>query len=415
MNEENILSKMELGNIPVFDEIQPDECCGCEVCTNACPINIISMEENVEGFYYPTIDKDKCLKCGICKRVCPIITEKKRNGSAKLEGYAGSSLNEKIINNSASGGMFSLVVDEWVKKIEGEYLISGVIYDADFRGVHHILSSKKEDILKMRTSKYVQSRKKDVYQKVKESLEKDVSVLFSGTPCEVAGLYSYLGARPKKLTTIDIICQGPTSPKVLTEYVVLIEKKNNSIIQQMNMRHKEGIWIPQYLYIQLKSGKIIKNLFYDTPIGAALHIMQRQSCYNCKFISAHKHSDITIGDYHGADKEAHYYNEKGTSIIIGNTEKGIQLIKEIQKREDVYIEKQSFEKIAETNIRLVGTWKPLPEREKFVKIFTKYGIEKADRLTRNKSIKEKIVRCLPVKFKQLILQKKQAKNNRVSM
>lgn len=414
-NGDDILSEKKIGNIPVFEEIKFEECCGCEACVNVCPKKIIGMQQNEEGFYYPIINQEECIRCGLCKRTCPIIVEKSNKGMARLESYAGSSLDNEIIKKSASGGMFSLIVDEWLHGMQEKGYICGVIYDEDYKGVHHIMTEEMEDVFLMRTSKYVQSKKGYIYQQVKHNLEKGKRVLFSGTPCEVAALYSYLGKRPNNLLTVDIICQGPTAPKVLKEYTELLEKKYASKVLNMNMRHKEGIWIPQYLLVQMESGRIIKNLFYDTPLGAALHIMQRQSCYKCKFVKKHKYSDITIGDYHGADKEENYYNPNGTSIIIGNTETGIRLIEKIREKRNVYLERKEFSEIAETNIRLIDTWDQLSERKKFVKYFSEYGIEMADKKTRNKSIREKLIRCLPINIKQNILNIKQKRNKKVSM
>jgi len=404
-----------LGNTPVFTSLQLEECCGCEACVNACPKQIISLQPNREGFYYPAIDTEKCIKCGLCKNICPVLIEKNCNGTAQLVSYAGSSLDKKTLEKSSSGGMFSAIVNNWINNASDDFYISGVVYDDDFKGTHHILSRNNEDILQMRTSKYVQSRKGDIYPQIRNLLSKGKNVLFSGTPCEVAALYSYLGDRPNNLFTIDIICQGPTSPKVLHEYTELLEKNFSSSVSYINMRHKERIWIPQYLLVKMASGDIVKNLFYDTPLGAALHIMQRKSCYRCKFIGKHKHSDITIGDYHGADKSERYYNSNGTSIIIGNTDKGIQLIENISKKDNIYLERKPFEEIAKTNIRLTDTWDPLPEREKFVKLFSEYGLETAARETRNKSLIQKIFRNLPVNVKQNILAIKRRKEKKVSM
>lgn len=401
-------------SFPPFTLMKTKECCGCEACANVCPVGIVEMKRDEEGFVYPCFDNDKCIACNKCIKVCPIIKEKQYNmiKDPFLIAYAGSADDSNIILNSSSGGMFTKIVEEWYNEEPCNSYIIGVVYDETYKTVYHemIADIKKLDLI--RRSKYVQSRKNNIYIKIKDLLENNKRVLFSGTPCEVAGLKSFLGKEYVRLFTIDIICQGPTSPIVLEQYIEKLEKKYKSKVTDLNMRYKEGVWIPQYLKVKFESGREFKDLFYDSEIGYALHIMQRPSCYSCQFIGKHKKSDITLGDFHGADKRADYYNEMGTSVVIVNTKAGY---KAIEKFENRILKRVTYEEIAEKNIRLIQTWNPEPEREEFSRLLCEKGLFVASKRTRKESIIVSMRKKMPIFLKVKLLKWKQKRNRNVSM
>lgn len=369
------MKKSELCNIPVFESIKKEDCCGCEACSNICPISIITLEMDEEGYYYPTCNNSKCIHCNLCVKTCPVLKE----NYSEIKGcFAGYALDSNIVSNSSSGGFFSLIVNNYLEKYQDKFFVSAVVWNQGFKGTHHICSNKFDDMMKMRQSKYVQSRKNHVYAEIKKLLSEDNMVLFVGCPCEVAGLNSFLGKTYNNLLCIDLVCQGPTSEGVMTQYIDRIKKKNKGLnITSINMRYvHDKTWIPQWIKIDTNKKKnIVFERFYDTDIGRAVHILQRESCYQCKFNGKSRYSDLTLGDFHGADSEREYYNPNGTSIIVANTEKGYEVVKEISSK--AILEKVSYSEIERYNPRLSSPMIRDEHRKQFSEDLKKYGLHYA--------------------------------------
>ena len=167
------------------------ECCGCEACANVCPKHCITMKEDEEGFRYPVINKEKCINCGLCEKVCPLIEEPKRNALENLEFYAAYNNDDIQLKNSSSGGIFILLAKKFLKENGTVYgVIQDSVYDVKF-----IRATTEEGCKKMQGSKYLQATIDDIYNEVKKDLEQKIPVLFSGTPCQVAGLYKVVRER----------------------------------------------------------------------------------------------------------------------------------------------------------------------------------------------------------------------------
>lgn len=389
--------------IPVFENLKVDECTGCEACAAICPVNCISFEENEEGFLYPFIKNSNCVRCNKCNKICPALNYKNKCGqSIPQEVYAGFALHKDVVFNSASGGAFSLIVSHFIHDHINNYKICGVIWDKKFHYPIHKLTSDLSVINEMRGSKYIQSSLNcgQVYCDIKEELDHGIFVLFSGTPCQVAGLHNYLDKKYENLFTVDIVCQGPTSRKVMREYVAEMENQYKSGIKHINMRFVNmPPWIPQWINIKFENGKEYCHLFYETIIGRAVHILQRKSCYNCKFTSDNHYSDITIGDYHGADKHAAYYNAYGTSIVLVNTSNGIRLFESIDKDDGLFI-KQDYALVCKSNPRIFRSWKPDVKRGKFSADLISSGLHYA--AYHSWSLKERIKFHIPYKIRLAI-------------
>ena len=216
---------------------EKSNCCGCTACANKCPRNAIKMVEDDKGFLYPYIDRKKCINCGLCDKVCPIINKRKTENYPKA--YAAINKDEKIRLNSSSGGIFSALANYI---LEEQGIIFGAAFSDDFL-VKHIMIDNKDDLYKLRTSKYLQSSLGDIYKEVEKKLNEGKKVLFTGTSCQINGLYGYLNKIYENLYTQDIICHGVPSPKVWKNYLKYRQEKDLESPTKINFREKTIGWI----------------------------------------------------------------------------------------------------------------------------------------------------------------------------
>lgn len=302
------------------------KCCGCYACFNICPKQAIEMKEDEKGFKYPTIHKEKCINCGLCEKVCPITNKTKTENMPKA--YACYNKNEKIRLESSSGGIFTLIA---------EYILdnNGIIYGAAFNDnwdVEHIRIDNKDDLSKLRTSKYVQSNINNTYKLAKKDLDDGRKVLFTGTPCQVNGLYSFLNKEYSNLYTQDIICHGVPSPKVWKKYLDFRKKKDSASPMRINFRQKDEGWNLYALLLQYNNNAYKTNHNDDLFMQAFLRdACLRDSCYDCSFKEKNRKTDITLADFWGINNVVPEINDdKGTSLVIVNTEKGQDLINNIK-------------------------------------------------------------------------------------
>lgn len=355
-----------------------EDCCGCELCEKICPFHAITMKENREGFLYPQANENSCRNCGICLKKCPVNLDiiNRKDNNTKHKYFAGYANDIEIVSNSSSGGMWTLLVKQFLSKYpKGVYVASR--WSKDFKSVEYAYSCKLEEIDIFRRSKYSQSYKGNIYSEVKRFLDRKVAVLFTGTPCEVAALKSYLDIDYSNLITVDLICQGPESPRAMREYMSQLERKYHSRIVSASLREVGGhSWIPQWMRVKFENGKEFFRPFYDTELGESLHTMQRLSCYKCKFAGDGHKSDITIGDFHGANAGETYYNPMGTSIVVTNTPKGLNFLYESTANEATLVEMKR-DQLARTNPRLDGTWTHSSKRAMYAKEFEKGNVYSA--------------------------------------
>lgn len=316
-------------NVKHINITSKEDCCGCTACANACPKSAIFMKADNEGFLYPTIDKDKCIDCGLCKKVCPVLNGKNIN-EFKQKAFLFQIKNEDIRNDSTSGGFFSSI---------GEYVINhngvvfGAAFDSNFK-VGHVYASKIEDLRKFRKSKYVQSNLNDSFKNVKNFLDDDKYVLFSGTPCQIAGLKKYLIKDYEKLITVDIMCHSVPSPLYFELYKKFILKKMNAKnIKSINFRDK-GKYGYKYsmMTIETDNGKYSEGIDTDPYLRAFFcDYSVRPSCYNCKFKTQKRVSDITIWDcFNISEIDKSFDDDKGTTRILIQSSKGQKIINELK-------------------------------------------------------------------------------------
>lgn len=310
------------------------QCVSCRACEQKCPKNAIAMIENSEGFLFPRIDELKCIDCGLCYNSCPInyVFEKPKYNDT----YAMILKDKEKLLNSTSGGVFC----GFAEKILG---LDGVVFGANisdkFDVAHKSIVSTK-DLKLLQGSKYVNSDTNSSYKETEALLKKGVKVLYSGTPCQIAGLKSFLGKDYGNLYTVDLICHGTPSNKLFKLYISWLEKKYNGTVIDYKFRNKEistgcGQNIIFYVKKRNKIKKVVLSGLLDPFMYSFMnrHI-QRESCYNCKFMDINRISDCTIGDFWEIKK---YHPEidisKGVSVCIVNTEKGLDLF---EKSKDLF-------------------------------------------------------------------------------
>lgn len=310
----------------MIDIKEKNKCCGCHGCMNICPKNAITMVEDEKGFKYPEIDSKKCIECNLCENVCPILN-KTKNDSEPV-AYGAYNVDEEVRKSSSSGGIFTLLANYI---LENDGVIFGAAFESDF-SVKHIEINNKSDLDKLRTSKYVQSSIEDTYKKARNYLNKGVKVLFTGTPCQIEGLYSFLRKDYENLYTQDIICHGVPSPKVWRKYLEYREKQDSKKPVRINFRQKDDGWNLYALLLQYDNSAYKKNHRDDFFMKAFLRdVCLRDSCYNCSFKSKNRKSDITLADFWGIQEiDRTMDDDKGTSLVIVNTIKGNELFEKIK-------------------------------------------------------------------------------------
>lgn len=304
----------------VYEE--KDKCCGCSACAMVCPKQCIKMQPDEEGFLYPQIDKALCVHCLLCQKVCPVL--KKSEMENDPDCYIAFSENQNIRKNSSSGGMFTELAK---KQIEKGALVYGAGFDENFEVTHKAVRSESH-LGELRGSKYVQSRMDDKYREIKEELDRGESIYFSGTPCQVAGLYSYLGHRPEKLTTQDFICHGVPSPLVWKKYLSTFGN-----VKKVEFRNKKYGWHYFALHIESDKRDYYKRLDEDFYLKLFLdNTILRPICYDCPIKKQGSSADITLADCwslnHMTDKVAD--TDKGLSLVIANTSKGQSCLEKVK-------------------------------------------------------------------------------------
>ena len=302
-----------------------EDCCGCSSCANICPNSAIKMEKDVEGFLYPNIDKEKCIDCGICKKSCPIIN-KQIFQNFEPRAFIFQNNDETIRMNSTSGGFFSAIA-EYVIKHNG--IVIGATFDENWNVVHSE-ASNLEEIEKFRKSKYVQSNLNDIFRRIRILLDNEKMVCFSGTPCQVAGLKSYLPKEYDKLISVDIMCHSVPSPLYFEKYKkYIMEKMNAEKIYSIDFRDKRKYGYKySMISIETDNGKYSEGVDTDSYLRAFFgDYSVRPSCYNCRFKTQKRVSDITMWDCFNINEiDKTFDDDKGTSRILVQSEKGLAII-----------------------------------------------------------------------------------------
>lgn len=304
------------------------QCCGCTACSSICPKKAIVMKQDEEGFMYPIIDTTKCVNCGLCDKVCPVKNAKEDKSEQKA--YLVNNKNEEIRKDSTSGGAFTPIA-EYVLNKGG--VVFGATFDKNYRVIHTYVENK-EELSKFRGSKYVQSFLGDSFKQVKEFLNNDRMVCFSGTPCQIEGLKSFLQKDYKKLITVDVMCHAAPSPLVWKKYLNYeMSKLEGNKIEKVLFRDKSKYGY-KYSTMTIKTDKDEYSRGVETdPYLRAFFgdLSDRPSCYDCKFKKQCHVSDFTIWDCFVVDNfDKNLDDDKGTSRILVNTENGRDIFEKIK-------------------------------------------------------------------------------------
>lgn len=331
--EDALQTKKVVDDRTYFDYEDNFRCYGCGACKDACPVDAITMEPDKEGFLYPVIDEEKCIHCDKCKKTCIYNQDSSRNkGEAEFpKVYAAYSKDKGIVENSTSGGMFTPLYKEIISR--GGKVV-GVKYDDEMNVVYDI-AENEEACEKFRGSKYVWADSNDVKVRVKKLLKEGQHVLFTGSPCQIAGLKSYLGKSYDKLYTVELICHSASSPKAFKKYCDYLEEIYKSKITDFAFRNKfKGVNNP-FVLIEFESGSIELEDATRNNFSKAFRngYIQRPSCYVCEFASLKAGvGDITIGDYWGIEeKHPEFANDRGVSLLKINTQKGQELFEKVSE------------------------------------------------------------------------------------
>ena len=351
--------------------IEKEKCNGCMCCYNVCPVHAINIYRDKDGFQYPQIEKKKCIKCGICKKKCPILNNKKET-KREIQTYACKNKDEKTRLQSSSGGIFSLLAEKIIKE---KGVVFGVKFNENMEAVHGYIENL-EEIELFRGSKYMQSQIDENYKKVKEFLEQNRKVLFTGTPCQIGGLKSYLGQEYENLYTQDIICHGVPSAKVWKKYLEYKKEENGEIPKKVNFRRKDLLGWSNY-QINYQYSNTEENVHHDNDAYMKFFLRNfdlRQSCYQCQFKTIERVADITVADFWGINNVKKEINdEKGISAVLIHSKKGEELFEKIKEKIEFF--KVNIQDIIKENGCICKAVEYNPKREEFFKDLESKKIE----------------------------------------
>ncbi len=369
-------------------------CTGCHACANICPQQCIVMESDSEGFLYPKVDLKSCVDCGICEKACPVLHKEAIENDP--QAYACYNRDVLVRSESSSGGIFTLLAEQI---ISAGGVVFGVGLDKDLSAFHSYAETK-EQLSDFRGSKYIQSKIGETYKKAKDFLKQDRRVLFTGTPCQIAGLKSYLQQDYDNLFCIDIICHGVPSPKVWHKYVSYHENRVGAKAQSANFRHKNKGWKRFSMSLLFSNGtQHIETLDKDLFMQAFLKdTCLRPSCHKCNFKSLHRQSDITLADFWGVQNVLpELDDDRGTSLLLINSAKGKAMFDRIE--DSISFEKVDINKAVSYNPAVIKSAGQNPKREKF---FDEVDILSFDKLV-NKYCSDSIAVKTKMKAKSIVI------------
>lgn len=344
-------------------------CCGCQACFEACPTKCISMVADNEGFLYPKANNDGCIDCHLCEKVCPQISDSSsKREDEPLACYAAISKDEAIRLQSSSGGVFSQLAAAILER-------GGVVFGARFDDhfvVYHACAETSEGLSHLRGSKYVQSDLRGAYSQVQQYLKEKRPVLFSGTPCQIAGLRGFLHQKKDdNLYLVSVVCHGAPSPQTWQDY--LNEVTSGASPKAVNMRNKDIGWSRYKMVIQHDGQRVVDTQAMNTPFIRAFlsNLTLRPSCYSCRFRGNHG-SDLTLGDYWGIeDIHPDMFDDKGTSLILIYTAKGQQLLSGL----DLKLKESRYEDAVKGNPSIINPAYMPVERSMFWNSFRRKGVK----------------------------------------
>jgi coenzyme F420-reducing hydrogenase beta subunit len=344
-------------------------CYGCDSCVQICPKKCIELRANEFGMSYPYVDQRKCIKCGQCLLVCPSINSeiKKDNSTQKYYAFKNS---KKVITKSASGGAFTAICYEFIKDVQ-KYCIWGAVIEKNTLNTEIREIQNIDEIYLFNKSKYVECSTVGVYSKVKNRLENGYKVVYSGTPCQIAGLRLFLKKNYSNLLCIDLICHGVPTNLVFKKYVANLESVENKEVSEYTFRSKDKFFNkvdPYSVRIKFNDGMIksipkYKDKYMVTFLNGALN---RDSCYNCNYSTFNRVGDITLGDFWGIENyNADLKSNEGVSLVVTNTRKGQSVIEEFFNNRNYYLSEVTKNQVVSLNSHLTKKLNKPDSRERF--------------------------------------------------
>lgn len=373
--------------------LNPVDCCGCTACASICAHDAITMQPDALGFLYPKVDETLCVECGLCEKVCAFNNNYNKTQNLPMPNIFGARhKNMAEVETSRSGAIF-IAISDYILDRGG--VVYGVGYADHFRVVHKRAITKVERN-EFKGSKYVQSDLTGIFRQVKADLQKGVTVLFSGTPCQTSGLASFIGSKlSENLYLVDIVCHGVPGPYLWRDYIAYLEKKQSDEIVEVNFRDKEKFgWIAHHETFKFKSSGdevvVFSERFYKS-------VMFRYSCGNCHFCNIIRPSDITIADFWGWEKTAPSFNQdnKGVNLVLVNTKKGQKVFDSIQDNLNTFVVK--LENALQSNLQ--SPTKTYNKRQLFEQDYEKYGFEYVQRKYMRDKMTDKIISMLKSEVK----------------
>ena len=339
-------------------------CTGCTACAAGCPKDAITMVRDSEGFSYPAVDLNACIHCGRCTAICPMLRQ--REPMPLPAAFAAWNADDQIRRHSTSGGAFTALA---------EYILEGggVVYGAALDGkqhLRHVACFRKEDLWRLRGAKYVQSDLGQTFREIREALKKR-PVLFSGTPCQVDGLYRFLGGKPENLTTCDLVCHGVPSPGVWEDMVRSMERRKGKAIQSVRFRDKVTGWKDSHLTLIYGDGTVDSAPLFATEYGRAFGraLFLRPCCHHCAYTNLNRPGDFTLGDFWGlGPDELPEQQTRGVSLLLVNSPHGSYLFDQLPLRRQAF----PIERAVAGNPRLAFPLAPPPDRAAF---FAAYALK----------------------------------------
>ena len=367
------------------------DCCGCAACQNACKLGAISMQEDAAGFIYPAVNGDLCAECGACVKVCA-FTKAGEGANGEVAVYAAACKDGEILKKSSSGGMFSVLAKT---VLDDGGAVFGAAWDDNF-SLSHICVTDQNDLAKLRGSKYVQSNIGTAYTRAKVILDSGKKVCFCGTPCQISGLKSYLKKDYENLFTIDLVCHGVPSQKMLNDDLKNLLNDKYSAISNISFRDKQYGWGVKGS-VELGGSKIKYN-----PSNSPYYFyflkgeVYRESCYHCRFPKEGRQGDITLGDYWGIrgellTKMGDTNPDLGVSCVLVNTKKGQAWFTSVSSA--LNYTKTTRAAVEKRNHQLTAPSTPLPEHQTLLGGYVKEGYA-AYKNGYKKHLKDHVVRAV---------------------
>ena len=357
--------------------VNKELCTGCTACVHICPVECLDMRADQYGFAHPFVsDADRCISCGLCERICPVRGALSLEIGKEPDAYAAYSLDYELRMDSSSGGIFSELAQEVIRK---GGIVFGAGWDESFHVVHKSVE-RDEELSSLRGAKYSESRLGDTFLNIRKELDKGREVLFVGTPCQIAGLKAFLRGKDSNLLCVDFVCHGVPSPMAWEQYLRYRSRKDadGQLPESVNLRDKKSGW-SRYQYSNVfrypdgREYREISTMSAYMKLFTGNYIL-RTSCGNCSFKGYVRHSDITLGDFWGIwDIDPQMDDNNGTSAILIHTDKGAAYWDRIKTR--VCTKQVSLDSFSHENPSVLYSSKQRNERTEILETIRKEGFE----------------------------------------